>query len=66
MNVTRLLSTAIFEVTVFETIIPRREDFSKAFIQGRPAVFDNPLLPASLAYLQLADEIIADLASGMG
>jgi chromosome partitioning protein len=47
---------------VFETIIPRREDFSKAFIQGHPAVFENPLSPASLAYLQLADEIIAKLA----
>lgn len=47
---------------VFETIIPRREDFSKAFIQGHPAVFENPMSPASLAYLQLADEIIAKLA----
>jgi chromosome partitioning protein len=50
---------------VFETIIPRREDFSKAFIQGRPAVFENPLSPASLAYLQLADEIIANLAKSI-
>ncbi|HAA56910.1 MAG TPA: hypothetical protein DCE42_19240 [Myxococcales bacterium] len=50
---------------VFETIIPRREDFSKAFIQGRPAVFENPLSPASLAYLQLADEMIARLAQNM-
>ena len=46
---------------VFETIIPRREDFSKAFMQGRPAVFENPLSPASLSYLQLADEIIAKI-----
>ncbi len=46
---------------VFETIIPRREDFSKAFMQGRPVVFENPLSPASLAYLQLADEIISKL-----
>lgn len=50
---------------VFETIVPRREDFSKAFIQGRPAVFENTLSPASLAYLQLADEIIANLAKNM-
>ncbi len=46
---------------VFETIIPRREDFSKAFIQGHPAVLENALSPASLAYLQLADEIISRL-----
>ena len=50
---------------VFETIIPRREDFSKAFIQGRPAVFENALSPASLAYLQLADEIILKMAKEM-
>lgn len=47
---------------VFETIVPRREDFSKAFIEGRPAVFANPLSPSSLSYLQLADEIIANMA----
>jgi chromosome partitioning protein len=50
---------------VFETIIPRREDFSKAFIQGRPAVFESPLAPSALAYLQLADEIISDIAQSI-
>lgn len=44
---------------VFETIIPRREDFSKAFIQGHPAVLENPSAPSALSYIQLADEIIS-------
>ena len=43
---------------VFETIIPRREDFAHSYIQGQPAVFANPMSTASLAYLQLANEVI--------
>ena len=51
---------------VFETIIPRREDFSRAFIHGKPAVFENKHSPAAQAYLQLADEIIGNLAEKLG
>jgi chromosome partitioning protein len=51
---------------VFETIIPRREDFSKAFIQGLPSVFEDPMSPASLSYVALADEMIQRIARDAG